>query len=899
MSAEAAERMRAKQFAPCPSRHTVPAAARAYVPAGPLLEAEAVARSVGKANNNAAGGPSGWRNSYIKALFTDEELGAEIVISVLERVVRGEFGALVSDPSRRLPLINVASLVALKCDPAGVKLRPLAIGECWRRLGASCLVRSRRDRVEAVHLRAHNTAASRSGCEVGQRTIALLMQEHPEFLCAETDLSDAYQHASREEMLVQLFASDELHDFLPIFYSLYDGDAELFFGDICSVFSEEGSHQGCPLGGFLFLLSIVEAVETVISEFPSVTVVGLADDYRFVGPALDVLAAAARYAELVKGPGHVFCVRKSKVWSPSVETLRLVACHPFVLGCPARREGMQVVPADQGLIVLGAPLGDPAWCAAQVEQQVRDMRPRFDALVRLASCEHPGAAQAAFTLLRYCVSTSARHLLRCVAPAVMEAAAVQMDTMIRECLSSLLSERRRPLHELPDDEDEDDFGNESRIWAWGQATLPTAQGGLGLGSMSIVSPAAYLASHCDYLAFMNKAPASLFRAVRPLVRRSGMRRMDLPVVRAVHAAWDQLCDFLDGPEERGCDHLKLILGEHVCTAADLTLARAGAQGAITHALWRALDFRLREDASLEDCVRLTACGGSEAGWVTQAPTRPEYRLTSAQWRTSMCTRLGVGLEFLADGPIGCDCHASHARSVRRDVARTADGNPPKRRLKKPPPVDVRGEHDRRCRYAFKLPQHNTVQAVTERKIRRGGKHVRKASVEEMRASCADRSQKQADLVSDNLAACGTPTLIDVGLTHSILDTHLSNKSKTVRGKASNTMGNDKRRGYEREIQAKSLNYLYRSFTCETFGAFGSEAWKLINQVCDRDHPHARDDSNVWRRPDPKKDFVLSVAFAIQRGCSSTLLRAASRRRSRQAAAVVDPEAHSNYYSTDA
>eukprot|EP01047_Picozoa_sp_COSAG01_P106448 COSAG01_NODE_35559_length_530_cov_0.932715_1_plen_113_part_10 len=113
-------------------------------------------------------------------------------------------------------------------------------------------------------------------------------------------------------------------------------------------------------------------------------------------------------------------------------------------------------------------------------------------------------------------------------------------------------------------------------------------------------------------------------------------------------------------------------------------------------------------------------------------------------------------------------------------------------------MDVRGEHDRRCRYAFKLPQHNTVQAVTERKIRRGGKHVRKASVEEMRASCTDRSQKQADLVSDtkcNLAACGTSTLIDVGL-------------------ASNTMGNDKRRGYEREIQAKSLNYLYRSFTCE-------------------------------------------------------------------------------------
>ena len=138
------------------------------------------------------------------------------------------------------------------------------------------------------------------------------MQESPHHLCVETDLSSAYQHASREEMLVRLlFATDELHDFLPIFYSLYDGDAELFFGDICSIFSEEGSHQGCPLGGFLFLLSILVPVETVISEFPTVTVVGLADDYRFVGPALDALAAAERYAELVSRSGHIFCVPKS------------------------------------------------------------------------------------------------------------------------------------------------------------------------------------------------------------------------------------------------------------------------------------------------------------------------------------------------------------------------------------------------------------------------------------------------------------------------------------------------------------------------------------------------------------------------------------------------------------
>ena len=94
--------------------------------------------------------------------------------------------------------------------------------------------------------------------------------------------------------------------------------------------------------------------------------------------------------------------------------------------------------------------------------------------------------------------------------------------------------------------------------------------------------------------------------------------------------------------------------------------------------------------------------------------------------------------------------------------------------------------------------------------------------------------------------------------------------------------------YEKEIEEKSLNYLYRSFTVETFGAFGEEAWKLVTQCCGRDHPHASDDACMWRRPDPKKDFVLAVGFAIQRGCANTLLRAASRRKSRRSSSPVDP-----------
>ena len=71
---------------------------------------------------------------------------------------------------------------------------------------------------------------------------------------------------------------------------------------------------------------------------------------------------------------------------------------------------------------------------------------------------------------------------------------------------------------------------------------------------------------------------------------------------------------------------------------------------------------------------------------------------------------------------------------------------------------------------------------------------------------------------------------------------------------------------------------YRSFTLGTFGSFGKSAWKIIDEVCDSDHPHALDDFNSWRDPDPRRRFILSVGFALQRG-NSRMLRQADRRRS--------------------
>ena len=80
------------------------------------------------------------------------------------------------------------------------------------------------------------------------------------------------------------------------------------------------------------------------------------------------------------------------------------------------------------------------------------------------------------------------------------------------------------------------------------------------------------------------------------------------------------------------------------------------------------------------------------------------------------------------------------------------------------------------------------------------------------------------------------------------------------------------------MDEKELHGHYRSFTPGAFGSFGKSAWKIIDEVCDSDHPHALDDFNSWRDPDPRRRFILSVGFALQRG-NSRMLRQADRRRS--------------------
>ena len=140
--------------------------------------------------------------------------------------------------------------------------------------------------------------------------------------------------------------------------------------------------------------------------------------------------------------------------------------------------------------------------------------------------------------------------------------------------------------------------------------------------------------------------------------------------------------------------------------------------------------------------------------------------------------------------------------------------------------------------------------------------------------------KQADLLTSGLSANGNDTLLDIGRTHPLIDTNLNDQSLGNRAYAADKYAASKDRRYRRIINDNNLPYGYKSLCMDTLGAFGTTLWSVIDRATDPNtHPKAGGDYDPWRRPDPRREYVLSVAFANQIG-DAIMVRGADARRRR-------------------
>ena len=137
-------------------------------------------------------------------------------------------------------------------------------------------------------------------------------------------------------------------------------------------------------------------------------------------------------------------------------------------------------PNEQGLRVLGVPIGQPEFVHDFLEAKSREHATLFQRVPWVQD------TQAAFLLLLVSGSTRANFWLRTVKPELTESFAEHHDASVWRCLSNILGTPSAP------------------DGAQVIATLASSAGGLGLSSAHRVRIAAHFASWADALRMVRK-----------------------------------------------------------------------------------------------------------------------------------------------------------------------------------------------------------------------------------------------------------------------------------------------------------------------------------------------------------------------------------------------------------
>ena len=228
----------------------------------------------------------------------------------------------------------------------------------------------------------------------------------------------------------------------------------------------EGGEQGDALMPLLFSLGLHRALCAVRDRLlPSERLLAFLDDiYVICSPDRVVSVHVALQEELWAHSRIHVHQGKTQLWNRSGEPPA-----GWEAMTAAAREDQTLMCSQQGMKVLGTPLGHPEFVSAQLRQVSECHRVLFERIPSVSDL------QAAWLLLLYCAGTRANYLLRALPPHATEEYAADHDGSMRHCLSRLLES------DIPDT-------------SWEVANLPFSIGGLGLRKGSRISAAAYWAS---------------------------------------------------------------------------------------------------------------------------------------------------------------------------------------------------------------------------------------------------------------------------------------------------------------------------------------------------------------------------------------------------------------------
>ena len=425
------------------------------------------------------------------------------------------------------------------------------------------------------------------------------------------DFSNAFNSISREVLLKATL--DIMPQVFSFVESAYRDPSILQFADTV-IPSEVGVQQGDPLGPILFSLTLQPVLRQLRSEFA----VAYLDDVTIGGDLATVLQDLDRIGEMGAGIGLQLNLLKCEVISHNAELRDSV-----LLAIP---QMLSVDPAHATL--LGACLHQTG-----VTTLLQQRLSTFNLLCDRLKCV---ASHDALIILRNSLFVPRILYALRSSPCSGHSLLLRFDTLARSVLSDILNI---------------EFTNTQ----WLQATLPINVGGLGVRSVSLLAPSAFLAS-----------AAGAFPLIQSLIPDSFSADQDADMDAALICWRDQVPNELPCPMAQGSQKA----WDSACVATIVNnITNAASGDAHVVARWKAISSR-----------------GASA-WLSALP------MSSCGLRMSNeCVRIAAGLRLGCTLclPHQCDCNA---------------------------PVEADGHHGLHCaRSAGRHSRHNILNEIIKRAL---------------------------------------------------------------------------------------------------------------------------------------------------------------------------------------
>jgi len=284
----------------------------------------------------------------------------------------------------------------------------------------------------------------------------------PFWAALSVDVRNAFNTRHRGQILDAVYANDKLQVLWRLVDWAYGRPSHLWVvdnGDIVdTILSTQGVKQGDSLASFLFSLSMA-GIYSEIENASAARVVAVQDDVCLLGAAKDVIAGYRTLQHCLRGTG--LCIEPSKSTALAHNDVRVLL----------ESEGFDV--SNTFFSGLGTCISrDLGVVSDWVEKRTAATHtPLFDVLKSGMI-----SAQAAFHILRRSAIPAMNYWSRAVPPEALAAAANMFDAMVFSVAQQIF--KLGPTNETVKN----------------QMILPVRFGGLGLTSLKLISPIAWLCS---------------------------------------------------------------------------------------------------------------------------------------------------------------------------------------------------------------------------------------------------------------------------------------------------------------------------------------------------------------------------------------------------------------------